>query len=145
MRKDNLIDKPIAVSLFGTVASATLMVAFAIAYRIAGLFVPDTNAVMVAVHGIISLCGNILMFFTIATVASVIYSNSGAFCKASKVICCLVRSHPNRICSNHDLRRWIRHRSRRYVSSSHIPGGNWCAESTRGVSAWIRDNPVLRL
>ena len=74
MRKDNLIDKPIAVSLFGTVASATLMVAFAIAYRIAGLFVPDTNAVMVAVHGIISLCGNILMFFTIATVASVIYS-----------------------------------------------------------------------
>ena len=45
MRKDNLIDKPIAVSLFGTVASATLMVAFAIAYRIAGLFVPDTNAV----------------------------------------------------------------------------------------------------
>ena len=71
MRKDNLIDKPIAVSLFGTVASATLMVAFAIAYRIAGLFVPDTNAVMVAVHGIISLCGNILMFFTIATVASV--------------------------------------------------------------------------
>lgn len=74
MRKDNLIDKPIAVSLFGTVASATLMVAFAIAYRITGLFVPDTNAVMVAVHGIISLCGNILMFFTIATVASVIYS-----------------------------------------------------------------------
>lgn len=74
MRKDNLIDKPIAVSLFGTVASATLMVAFAIAYRIAGLFVPDTNAVMVAVHGIISLCGNILMFFTIATVASVIYN-----------------------------------------------------------------------
>ncbi len=50
------------------------MVAFAIAYRIAGLFVPDTNAVMVAVHGIISLCGIILMFFTIATVASVIYS-----------------------------------------------------------------------
>lgn len=37
MRKENLIDKPIAVSLFGTVASATLMVAFAIAYRIAGL------------------------------------------------------------------------------------------------------------
>ena len=74
MRKENLIDQPIAVSLFGTVASATLMVAFAIAYRIAGLFVPETNAVMVAVHGIISLCGNILMFFTIATVASVIYS-----------------------------------------------------------------------
>lgn len=74
MRKDNLIDKPIAVSLFGTAASATLMVAFAIAYRIAGLFVPDTNAVMVTVHGIISLCGNILLFSTIATVASVIYS-----------------------------------------------------------------------
>lgn len=47
MRKDNPIDKPITVSLFGTAASATLMVAFAIAYRIAGLFVPDTNAVMV--------------------------------------------------------------------------------------------------
>ena len=45
-----------------------------IAYRIAGLFVPDTNAVMVTVHGIISLCGNILIFSTIATVASVIYS-----------------------------------------------------------------------
>lgn len=78
MRKDNPIDKPITVSLFGTAASATLMVAFAIAYRIAGLFVPDTNAVMVAVmvtvHGIISLCGNILIFSTIATVASVIYS-----------------------------------------------------------------------
>ena len=74
MRKDNPIDKPIAISLFGTVASATLMVAFAIAYRIAGLFVPDTNAVMVAVHGIVSLCGNIFMFSTIATVASVIYS-----------------------------------------------------------------------
>lgn len=59
MRKDNPIDKPITVSLFGTAASATLMVAFAIAYRIAGLFVPDTNAVMVMVHGIISLCGNI--------------------------------------------------------------------------------------
>lgn len=55
MRKDNPIDKPITVSLFGTAASATLMVAFAIAYRIAGLFVPDTNAVMVTVHGIISL------------------------------------------------------------------------------------------
>lgn len=74
MRKDNPIDKPITVSLFGTAASATLMVAFAIAYRIAGLFVPDTNAVMVTVHGIISLCGNILIFSTIATVASVIYS-----------------------------------------------------------------------
>lgn len=37
MRKDNPIDKPITVSLFGTAASATLMVAFAIAYRIAGL------------------------------------------------------------------------------------------------------------
>ena len=72
--KDNPIDKPITVSLFGTAASATLMVAFAIAYRIAGLFVPDTNAVMVTVHGIISLCGNILIFSTIATVASVIYS-----------------------------------------------------------------------
>lgn len=71
MRKDNPIDKPITVSLFGTAASATLMVAFAIAYRIAGLFVPDTNAVMVTVHGIISLCGNILIF---STVASVIYS-----------------------------------------------------------------------
>lgn len=74
MRKDNLIDKPTVVSLLGAAVSAALMVAFAIAYRIAGLFVPDTNAVMVAVHGIISLCGNILMFFTIATVASVIYS-----------------------------------------------------------------------
>lgn len=49
-------------------------VRYIIAYRIAGLFVPDTNAVMVAVHGIISLCGNILMFSTIAAVASVIYS-----------------------------------------------------------------------
>lgn len=28
MRKDNPIDKPITVSLFGTAASATLMVAF---------------------------------------------------------------------------------------------------------------------
>lgn len=74
MRKDNPIDKPITVSLFGTAASATLMVAFAIAYRIAGPFVPDTNAVMVTVQGIISLCGNILIFSTIATVASVIYS-----------------------------------------------------------------------
>ena len=55
MRKDNPIDKPITVSLFGTAASATLMVAFAITYRIAGLFVPDTNAVMVTVHGIISV------------------------------------------------------------------------------------------
>ena len=60
MRKDNLIDKPTVVSLLGAAVSAALMVAFAIAYRIAGLFVPDTNAVMVAVHGIISLCGNIL-------------------------------------------------------------------------------------
>lgn len=74
MRKDNLIDKPTVVSLLGAAVSAALMVAFAIAYRIAGLFVPDTNAVMVAVHGIISLCGNILMFSTIAAVASVIYS-----------------------------------------------------------------------
>ena len=31
MRKDNPIDKPITVSLFGPAASATLMVAFAIA------------------------------------------------------------------------------------------------------------------
>ena len=67
-------DKPTVVSLLGAAVSAALMVAFAIAYRIAGLFVPDTNAVMVAVHGIISLCGNILMFSTIAAVASVIYS-----------------------------------------------------------------------
>ena len=74
MRKDNLIDKPTAVSLFGIVASTTLMVAFAIAYRIASLFVPDTNAVMVAVHGIILLCENIFVFSNIATVASVIYS-----------------------------------------------------------------------
>lgn len=74
MRKDNLIDRPTVVSLLGAAVSAALMVAFAIAYRIAGLFVPDTNAVMVAVHGIISLCGNILMFSTIAAVASVIYS-----------------------------------------------------------------------
>ena len=57
MRKDNPIDKPITVSLFGTAASATLMAAFAIAYRIAGLFVPDTNAVMVTVHGIIFFAG----------------------------------------------------------------------------------------
>lgn len=46
MRKDNLIDKPTVVSLLGAAVSAALMVAFAIAYRIAGLFVPDTNAVM---------------------------------------------------------------------------------------------------
>ena len=34
MRKDNPIDKPITVSLFGTAASATLMVAFAIAFAL---------------------------------------------------------------------------------------------------------------
>ena len=150
MRKDNPIDKPITVSLFGTAASATLMVAFAIAYRIAGLFVPDTNAVMVTVHGIISLCGNILIFSTIATVASVIYSKlcddrAIAFCKTSKVICCFVRSHQNRIRSNHDLRCWLCHRNRRYVSNNHVFGGNWCAGSTRSISARVRDNPILCL
>lgn len=151
MRKDNPIDKPITVSLFGTAASATLMVAFAIAYRIAGLFVPDTNAVMVTVHGIISLCGNILIFSTIATVASVIYSKLcddraiAERLQTSKVICCFVRSHQNCIRSNHDLRCWLCHRNRRYVSNNHVFGGNWCAGSTPGVFARVRDNPVLRL
>lgn len=152
MRKDNPIDKPITVSLFGTAASATLMVAFAIAYRIAGLFVPDTNAVMVTVHGIISLCGNILIFSTIATVASVIYSKlcddraiAERFAKppkSSAVSSVLTRIAfvAIMICAVGFVIEIVG-----MVSNNHVFGGNWCAGSTPGVFARVRDNPVLRL
>ena len=151
MRKDNPIDKPITVSLFGTAASATLMVAFAIAYRIAGLFVPDTNAVMVTVHGIISLCGNILIFSTIATVASVIYSKlcddraiAERFAKppkSSAVSSVLTRIAfvAIMICAVGFVIEIVG------MSPITMFVGNWCAGSTRSISARVRDNPILCL